>query len=100
LVHRCKWFNPQLEGRRRSVLRAYAELIAAQMAELDPEGVLFAGDRRLLATALVGATDGLITEWLSGEGGDPGAATDPIVATLLAIFVQPRPGAVGRSGAA
>jgi AcrR family transcriptional regulator len=91
--------SPTLEGRRRSVLRAYAELIAAQMAELDPEGVLFAGDRRLLATALVGATDGLITEWLSGEGGDPGAATDPIVATLLAIFVQPRPGGVGRSGA-
>jgi AcrR family transcriptional regulator len=72
-----------LEAHRRSVLRAYAELIAAQAAELDDLGPLGRGDRRLTAVALTGATDGLITDWMSSSERPPQQA---IVDTLLAIF--------------
>ncbi len=75
--------SPQLEAQRRGVLRAYAELIAAQAAELDNLGPLGRGDRRMAAVALTGATDGLITDWMSS---DPRPPQQAIVDTLLAIF--------------
>ncbi len=72
-----------LEAQRRGVLRAYAELIVAQASELDDLGPLGRGDRRMTAVALVGATDGLIIDWLTSEERPPRQA---IVDTLLQIF--------------
>jgi AcrR family transcriptional regulator len=75
--------SAELEAQRRGVLRAYAELIAAQAAEMDDLGPLGRGDRRMTAVALTGATDGLITDWMSSEQRPPRQA---IVYTLLQIF--------------
>jgi AcrR family transcriptional regulator len=72
-----------LEAQRRGVLRAYAELIAAQASQLDDLGPLGRGDRRMTAVALVGATDGLIIDWLTSDDRPPRQA---IVDTLLQIF--------------
>jgi AcrR family transcriptional regulator len=75
--------SAELEAQRRGVLRAYAELIAAQAADMDDLGPLGRGDRRMTAVALTGATDGLITDWMSSEPRPPRQA---IVYTLLQIF--------------
>jgi AcrR family transcriptional regulator len=75
--------SAELEAQRRGVLRAYAELIAAQAAEMDDLGPLGRGDRRMTAVALTGATDGLITDWMSSQERPPRQA---IVYTLLQIF--------------
>ena len=74
-----------LEARRREVLRSYADLIAAQTRNIDAVGEVrgAARDLRVAAVALVGATDGLIIDWISGERKDP---LDHLVATLLDIF--------------
>jgi AcrR family transcriptional regulator len=78
----------ELEARRREILRAYAEMIAAEAAELGAPGRLGAGERRLAAVALVGATDGLIIHLLSG-GSD--REKEAIVETLLEIFLPAAP---------
>lgn len=78
--------STELEAQRRGVLRAYAELIAAQAAVIEyrsPPTPLARGDRRMAAVALTGATDGLITDWMSSSDRPPQQA---IVDTLLAIF--------------
>jgi AcrR family transcriptional regulator len=75
--------SAELEARRRGVLRAYAELIAAEATQLDGLGPLGRGDRRMTAVALTGATDGLITDWMSSSDRPQQQA---IVDTLLAIF--------------
>jgi AcrR family transcriptional regulator len=78
--------SAELEAQRRGVLRAYAELIAAQAAQLEdrtPPTPLGRGDLRMTAVALTGATDGLITDWMSSSDRPPQQA---IVDTLLAIF--------------
>jgi AcrR family transcriptional regulator len=67
-----------LDELRRRVLGDYARLIASEAA--DGAGAV---DPRMAAVALVGATDGLIIDWLSGERARPRQA---IVTTLLAIF--------------
>jgi AcrR family transcriptional regulator len=72
-----------LEAQRRGVLRAYAELIADQASRLDDLGPLGRGDPRMTAVALVGATDGLIIDWLTSDQRSPRQA---IVDTLLQIF--------------
>jgi AcrR family transcriptional regulator len=76
----------ELNELRRRVLGDYAQLIAAEA----PDGV-GAVDTRMAAVALVGATDGLVIDWLSGERARPREA---IVTTLLAIFA-PVVGAAG-----
>lgn len=75
--------SAELEGRRREVLRTYADLIASQAAALRPDATQAPVDPRLAAMALVGATDGLIIDWLSHE---PRGPREAIVATLTAIF--------------
>ncbi len=57
------------------MLGDYADLIATQA---DP-----GADMRMAAVALVGATDGLITDWMSGDRTRPRQA---IVDTVLEIF--------------
>jgi AcrR family transcriptional regulator len=68
----------ELDALRRRVLSDYAQLIATQ-AQGGVSGV----DPRMAAVALVGATDGLIIDWLSG---DRGSSSRSIVDTLVAIF--------------
>jgi AcrR family transcriptional regulator len=81
--------SAELESQRRGVLRVYADLIAAQAAQAaqmeyrTPPTPLGQGDRRMTAVALTGATDGLITDWMSNEQRPPRQA---IVDTLLQIF--------------
>lgn len=71
----------ELERLRRRALGAYAELIAEQIEELGTP--LRAPHRRLVAVALVGATDGLVIDWLSG---DRRYAREAILTTLLGLF--------------
>jgi AcrR family transcriptional regulator len=76
--------SPQLEDLRRGVLRAYAELIVEEARRMPrvAGGGAQAG-RRGVAVALVGAIDGLVTDWLSGDRTRPQST---IVDTLLAVF--------------
>jgi AcrR family transcriptional regulator len=78
--------SAELEQRRRSVLRAYAELIAGQLAAMADRVRLAPDAARRFAIALVGATDGLVIASLSEEDGSGDEAA--ILATLLA-FVDP-----------
>jgi AcrR family transcriptional regulator len=75
--------SPQLERRRREVLRTYADLVATEAAALQPKGSRPGVDLRLAAVALVGSTDGLIIDWLSHE---PRADRAQIISTLLTTF--------------
>jgi hypothetical protein len=68
----------ELDALRRRVLSDYAALIASQ-AQDGVRGVA----PRMAAVALVGATDGLIIDWLSG---DRALSSRSIVDTLIAIF--------------
>jgi AcrR family transcriptional regulator len=68
----------ELDELRRRVLGDYAQLIASEASD-----GLGAVDTRMAAVALVGATDGLIIDWLSGERAQ---RREAIVTTLLAIF--------------
>lgn len=74
--------SPRIERRRREVLRTYAELIAGEAAALPPQGAA-AVDTRLVAVALVGATDGLIIDWLTHRPrGDRAQIVDTLVQTF------------------
>lgn len=75
--------SPRLEQRRREVLRAYADFIAGQAAGLQPPMMGPGVDPRLAAVALVGATDGLIIDWLNQR---PRGDRAQIVTTLIEIF--------------
>jgi AcrR family transcriptional regulator len=68
----------ELDTLRRRVLSDYAQLIATQA-----QGGVTGVDPRMAAVALVGATDGLIIDWLSG---DRTSSSRSIVDTLVAIF--------------
>jgi AcrR family transcriptional regulator len=78
--------SPELEARRRAVLRSYADLITAQLDAIAP------GDRpplshpRLAAIAFVGAVDGLITDALAA---DPPTGREQMITTLLELLVSP-----------
>jgi AcrR family transcriptional regulator len=72
-----------LEDRRRRVDQDYIELITRETAGLPTVGARTAEERRGIAVALVGAIDGLVLDWMSGDRGQP---RDSIVDTLLAVF--------------
>jgi AcrR family transcriptional regulator len=75
--------SPALEQRRRDVLRAYAQLIASQASALRSQATSKPVELRLAAVALVGATDGLLIDWLSH---DPRGDRAAIVTTLIETF--------------
>lgn len=75
--------SPELESLRREALGAYADMIATQMAELSAVAPIPVHDRRLAAVAVVGATDGLIIDWLAGARGYDRRA---ILTALLDVF--------------
>jgi len=74
--------SPELENKRRGVLRAYADMVAAQIAEISKSTPVPVRDHRLAAVAMVGATDGLIIDSLSGAGRNSRQA---ILSTLLEL---------------
>jgi len=75
--------SPDLERRRREVLGAYADLVADQVAAIEPPILPPGADLRMSAVALVSATDGLIIDAL-GSPGDPDR--DAMIATLAELF--------------
>jgi len=74
--------SPQMERKRRQVLRAYADLVAGQIGELSRHRPIPVRNHRLAAVALVGATDGLIIDSLS-SGEEP--AREEILSTLVEL---------------
>jgi AcrR family transcriptional regulator len=77
----------ELEARRRAVLRAYADMITAQLDAFDPDQRLTVSDPRLGAVALVGAVDGLIINALANDS--PREEREAIIMTLLELFGPP-----------
>jgi AcrR family transcriptional regulator len=75
--------SPDLEQRRREVLGSYADLVAGQIAALDPPILPPGADLRMSAVALVSATDGLIIDAL---GGPDEPDRDAMIATLTELF--------------
>lgn len=75
--------SPELEGRRREVLGSYVDLVAGQIAAMDPPILLPGVDLRMSAVALVSATDGLIIDALGGRG-EPDR--EAMIATLTELF--------------
>jgi len=74
--------SAQLERRRREVLRAYAEMVAQEIDRVAATRKIAVPDTRLAAVGLVGATDGLIIDALSGDGSE---RQEDVVATVLTI---------------
>ncbi|WP_051101839.1 TetR/AcrR family transcriptional regulator [Solimonas variicoloris] len=58
--------SAELEEKRRRLIRRFAELIHQVSRQLAADGVLPAADYRLSGIALVGATNELLVEWISG----------------------------------
>ena len=61
--------SPEMEARRRVFIRRFASLIDQASQQLVADGSLLPGNYLLSGVALVGATDGLMADWLSGETG-------------------------------
>jgi hypothetical protein len=74
--------SPQLENKRRSILRAYGDLVASQITEISRATPTPVRDHRLAAVAMVGATDGLIIDSLSNHTGNN---RKKIITTLLEL---------------
>lgn len=72
--------SPALEQLRRRVLSDYAELV---IKHANYVRTARDGDERMTAIALVGAIDGLISDWVSGDRARPQSA---LFDTLLVIF--------------
>ena len=58
-----------MEQHRRQAIHRFAGLVESIALGLAAEGVLREGDYRMTAIALVGATNELMVEWLSGSTG-------------------------------
>lgn len=73
----------ELDAHRRTVLRAYADMIAGQLEALDPARRPELTHPRLGAVAVAGAVDGLIIDALAV---DPPVAREDIITTLLELL--------------
>jgi AcrR family transcriptional regulator len=72
-----------LERERRSVNEAYIALLSREAARLERLAAMPEEERRAIVVALIGASDGLVSDWLAGERQRPATA---IVDTLLTVF--------------
>ena len=72
-----------LEQERRRVGDAYIELLSREAARLERLVSVPEGERRGIVVALMGATEGLVVDWLAGERRLPPAS---IIETLLTVF--------------
>lgn len=82
----------ELDAHRRTVLRTYADMIAAQLEALDPAQRPQLSHPRLGAVAVAGAVDGLIIDALAV---DPPVDREDIITTLLELLtpsMTTRPG--------
>ncbi|RFA31002.1 hypothetical protein CAI21_03240 [Alkalilimnicola ehrlichii] len=61
--------SPAMEEKRRAAIRQFAGLVAQFADKLAAEGVLPEADYQLSGIALVGASNELLVEWLSGGTG-------------------------------
>jgi len=61
--------SPHLERRRRMAINNFVDVISNAAQHLAEQGVLPKRHYRLAAIALVGATNELLVEWLSGDTG-------------------------------
>jgi AcrR family transcriptional regulator len=75
--------SAEMERRRRALIRKFSEFIAQTAHDLAEGGVLPQANYRMPAIALVGATNELMVEWLSG---DTGLTTDQMERQVIAIF--------------
>lgn len=75
--------SPDLERRRREVLGSYADMVAGQIAAMEPPMLPAGADLHMSAVALVSATDGLIIDAL---GGPVEPDRDAMIATLAELF--------------
>lgn len=80
--------TPEIDARRRQVLRTYAEMIAVQISLLMETARAPGGDLHMTAVALVSATDGLIIDRLTDpkRSKPTQADRDAILATLTDLF--------------
>lgn len=86
--------SPTLEKHRRSVIREFAGIIASQAAQLAERGVLEQRDFSMVGTALAGATNELLIEWvLSDAQVSPQAITDELAALFSAAATAGTPSA-------
>ncbi|HET9123934.1 MAG TPA: TetR/AcrR family transcriptional regulator [Solirubrobacteraceae bacterium] len=72
-----------LEEERRRVGEAYVQVLSREASRLPRLATVGAQERRAIVIALMGATDGLVCDWLASEQRPPASS---IVERLLAIF--------------
>jgi hypothetical protein len=72
-----------LEDERRRVGEAYVEMLSREAGRLARLATAAEEERRAIVVALMGATDGLVGDWLAGERRRPPSC---IVETLQTIF--------------
>jgi AcrR family transcriptional regulator len=75
--------SPALEEDRRRVTEEYVRVMSREGNRLERLAYTPESERRAIMVALIGATDGLVTDWLAGERRCPPSS---IVDTLLTIF--------------
>jgi AcrR family transcriptional regulator len=75
--------SASLEEERRRVGDAYVQVLSREAGRLPRLATVGEQERRAIVIALMGATDGLICDWLAGERRPPASS---IVETLLRIF--------------
>ncbi len=61
--------SPDMEAQRRVFIRRFASLIDQAAQQLVADGTLLPGNYLLSGVALVGATQGLMADWLTGDTG-------------------------------
>lgn len=89
--------SPDMERRRRDAIGHFVSLIAGAAEQLAERGVLPRRQFHLAAVALVGATNELIVEWLSGDTGLSASQMERAIMDLFRTLIM---GARARSGAA
>lgn len=75
--------SPALEAERRRLTEEYIAVLSREGDRLDQLASKPEQERRAIMIALIGATEGLVTDWLAGERRCPPA---DIVETLLTVF--------------
>ena len=94
--------SPDLERRRRLVMRSFARLVELEVNRVAAEGHIATRDYRLAALALVGATNELVIDWILSNQRPP---IDDLVDEIAWIYLAVThaddrlvPGQAGRGG--
>jgi hypothetical protein len=75
--------SPALEQERRRVIEEYIAVLSREGGRLERLAPLPEEERRSIMVALIGATEGLVTDWLAGERR---RSPSTMVETLLTVF--------------